>query len=174
MKKEKISKNDLAKIKSIRRRTGEVVAFDLSRIAGAIFKAFEVTGEGKEEESNIVANSVFKTMLGLRTELVNINKKAKFLPTVEMTQDLVEKELMKKGFTETAKKYILYRSQRSKLRAAFGPVPEATKKLIEDSSKYFSSPYSEFIFYRSYSRWNDKEGRRETWIESVDRYFVFM
>src|SRR3989344_2028485 len=103
-----------------------------------------------------------------------LSKKAKFLPTVEMTQDLVEKELMKKGFTETAKKYILYRSQRSKLRAAFGPVPEATKKLIEDSSKYFSSPYSEFIFYRSYSRWNDKEGRRETWIESVDRYFVFM
>jgi len=174
MKKEKISKNDLAKIKSIRRRTGEVVAFDLSRIAGAIFKAFEVTGEGKEEESNIVANSVFKTMLGLRTELVNINKKAKFLPTVEMTQDLVEKELMKKGFTETAKKYILYRSQRSKLRAAFGPVPEATRALVEESSKYFASPYSEFIFYQFYARWIPELGRRETWIETIDRYMDYM
>src|SRR3989338_8416131 len=174
MKKEKISKNDLAKIKSIRRRTGEVVAFDLSRIAGAILKAFEVTGEGKEEESNIVANSVFKTMLGLRTELVNINKKAKFLPTVEMTQDLVEKELMKKGFTETAKKYILYRSQRSKLRAAFGPVPEATRALVEESSKYFASPYSEFIFYQFYARWIPELGRRETWIETIDRYMDYM
>ncbi|MDP2788990.1 MAG: ATP cone domain-containing protein [bacterium] len=174
MKKEKISKSELAKIKSIRRRTGEVVPFDLERIARAIFKAFEVSGEGGEDESRVVANSVFKTLLGLRSDLVNLNKKAKFLPTVEIVQDMAEKELMKKGFTDTAKKYILYRNKRSELRAVFGPVPEAVRSAVEESSKYFSSPYSEYIFYQFYSRWVPELGRRETWTEAIDRYMDYM
>lgn len=171
---EKISKADIKKIKSIRRRTGEVVSFDLSRIARAVEKAFEVSGEGSPSDAEQVANNVFKILTGLREEIVSQNKKAVFLPTVEMTQDLVEKELMKRNFPETAKKYILYRNKRSELRAAFGVVPENVRTIVKESSKYFSSPYSEFIFYRSYSRWSDKEGRRETWIETVDRYFEFM
>ena len=174
MKKEKISKSELAKIKSIRRRTGEVVPFDLERITRAIFKAFEVSGEGSEEESHVVAHSVFKTLLSLRSDLVDINKKAKFLPTVEMVQDLVEKELMKKGFPDTAKKYIIYRNKRSMLRAAFGPVPEGVRTLVEESSKYFSSSYSEYIFYQMYSRWIPESNRRETWVETIDRYMDYM
>jgi hypothetical protein len=46
---DKISKSELSKIKSIRRRTGEVAPFDLERVARAIFKAFEVTNEGGEK-----------------------------------------------------------------------------------------------------------------------------
>ena len=171
---EKILKSDLAKIKSIRRRTGEVVPFDLSRVARAILKAFEVSGEGDESKANAVAGSVFKTLLDLRSELVSKNKSAKFLPTVELVQDFVEKELMKNGFTDTAKKYILYRSKRSELRATFGLVPEPIRKAVQESSKYFSSPYSECIFYQFYSRWVPELGRRETWIETVDRYMDYM
>ena len=171
---EKILKSELAKIKSIRRRTGEVVAFELERVAHAIFKAFEVSGEGGEEDSHEVAKRVFKTLLGLREELLSVHKGAKFLPTVEVVQDLVEKELMKNGFTDTAKKYILYRNKRSELRKAFGPVPEAVKLAVEESSKYFSSPYSEYIFYQFYSRWVPELGRRETWIETLDRYMAYM
>lgn len=37
-----------------------------------------------------------------------------------------------------------------------------------------STPYQDFIFYRTYSRWNDDLGRRETWQETVDRYMSFM
>ncbi|KKQ27685.1 MAG: Ribonucleoside-triphosphate reductase [Parcubacteria group bacterium GW2011_GWB1_37_13] len=171
---EKILKSELKKIKSIRKRSGEVVPFDLKIIARAVSKAFEVTDEGGETESYLVANSVFKTLLGLREELVKKNKSAKFLPTVELVQDFVEKELMKKGFTDTAKKYILYRNRRSELRAAFGPVPEAVRTAVEESSKYFSSPYSEYIFYQFYSRWVPELGRRETWTETIDRYMVYM
>lgn len=36
------------------------------------------------------------------------------------------------------------------------------------------SPYQEFIFYRTYSRWMDEKKRRETWPETHDRYFSFM
>lgn len=34
--------------------------------------------------------------------------------------------------------------------------------------------YQQFIFLRTYSRWNDKEGRRETWEEAVSRYMDYM
>ena len=171
---EKILKSDLAKIKSIRKRTGEVVPFDLNIIKRAILKAFEVMVEGEESESQFVDNSVFKSLLKLRADVVNKNQKAIFLPTVEMIQDLVEKELMKESFPETAKKYILYRSKRSELRATFGPVPETVRKVVEESSKYFASPYSEYIFYQFYSRWIPEAGRRETRVETVDRYMDYM
>ncbi|MBI2035643.1 MAG: ribonucleoside-triphosphate reductase, partial [Candidatus Liptonbacteria bacterium] len=51
---------------------------------------------------------------------------------------------------------------------------ERVKKLAEESKKYFRNPLSEFIYYRSYSRWIEEEGRRETWIETVNRYVDFM
>src|SRR3989344_3942962 len=169
-----ITKSERAKIKTIRRRTGEVVPFDLERVAQAVLKAFEVTGEGGEKESKRVANNIFKNLLKQRDELLKQNKSAKFLPSVELVQDFVEKELMQDGFTDTAKKYILYRNKRSELRATFGPVSEVVRQAVEESSKYFSSPYSEYIFYQFYSRWVPELGRRETWIETVDRYMAYM
>ena len=30
------------------------------------------------------------------------------------------------------------------------------------------------MYYRTYARWIDAESRRETWIETVDRYMEFM
>jgi ribonucleoside-diphosphate reductase alpha chain len=38
----------------------------------------------------------------------------------------------------------------------------------------FLSPSSYFTYIRSYSRWIDELGRRETWEETVDRYVNFM
>jgi ribonucleoside-triphosphate reductase len=35
------------------------------------------------------------------------------------------------------------------------------------------SQLQEFVFYRTYSRWQDNLERRETWNEAVDRYFDF-
>lgn len=174
MKKEKITKGELSQIKSIRRRTGEVVDFDIDRIVRAVSKSFEVTCEGGDEESRLVAVSVFRDLLQIRSDLLKLNKKAKFLPTVEMIQDLVEKELMRKNFPETAKKYILYRNKRAQLRTLSGPVPDAVREVVEQSSKYFSSSYSEYIFYQMYSRWMPESRRRETWIETVDRYMDYM
>jgi ribonucleoside-diphosphate reductase alpha chain len=46
--------------------------------------------------------------------------------------------------------------------------------MATDSKKYFKNPLGEFIYYRTYSRWISEESRRETWIETVDRYISFM
>ena len=48
------------------------------------------------------------------------------------------------------------------------------ESLAKQSKKYFRNPLGEFVYYRTYSRWIDAEKRRETWIETVDRYISFM
>lgn len=37
----------------------------------------------------------------------------------------------------------------------------------------FSTTYQEFIYKRSYSRWDEEKGRRENWLETVARYDTF-
>ena len=44
---------------------------------------------------------------------------------------------------------------------------------INGSSNYLPTPYQEFIHLSRYSRWLPEKGRRETWNETVSRYFDF-
>jgi len=155
-------------ITSINKRDGQKVPFDLSKITVAISKAMNISGEGSLEEADLVANKVL-------AELVRIAKKFKnFVPDVEGIQDIVEKELILSEYVKSAKEYILYRQERTKLRNVGVQVPAKVKKLTDDSKKYFKNQLGEFVYYRSYSKWIDTEGRRETWIETVDRYLSFM
>lgn len=155
-------------IKKVQKRSGEVVDFDIERISSAIYKAMLATGEGSFEEAGMVANKVL-------ADLVRISKKhPTFLPTVEGIQNSVEKELMLSEYVATAKSYILYREQRNKMRVSGLQVPEKVRKLAAESKKYFKNSLAEFVFYRTYARWIEEEQRRETWIETVDRYIDFM
>jgi len=155
-------------IDSVKKRDGTIVPFELSKIASAINKAMTVVGEGSPEESELVANKVL-------AELVKIAKKFKdFLPDIEGIQDIVERELILSEYVKSAKEYILYRQERNKIREENVAVPPKVKKLAADSKKYFKNQLGELVYYRSYSRWIDGENRRETWIETVDRYMAFM
>ena len=155
-------------IKSVEKRNGQVVAFDIERITIAIKKAMLAANEGSLEEAGMVANKVF-------ADLVRISKKhPTFVPTVEGIQNSVEKELMLSEYVVTAKAYILYREERTRLRYKGIEVSEKVKKLAMDSKKYFRNPLGEFVYYRTYSKWIPEENRRETWIETVDRYMDFM
>ena len=155
-------------IKNIQKRNGEVVDFDQSRIVNAIHKAMIQTEEGSLEEAELVAAKVL-------ADLVRITKKFKnFVPTVEGIQDGVEKELILSEYVKTAKSYILYREERTKLRQEGVVVPEHIKKLIIDSKQYFRNPLGEFVYFQTYARWIPEENRRESWIETVGRYMDFM
>src|SRR5680860_498658 len=155
-------------IKGVQKRNGEIVPFDLEKVVSAINKAMLASGEGSMKEAEMVANKVMM-------EIVKISKKYKnFVPTVEGLQDTVEQELMLSDFVKTSKNYILYREERSRLRSHSVVVPERVKKLAEESKKYFRNPLSEFVYYRSYAKWIEEEGRRETWVETIDRYVEFM
>jgi len=156
-------------IEKVQKRDGSVVDFDITRITNAVNKAMLASGEGSEEEASYIARKVF-------SELARIKKLMKgFIPDVEGIQDLVEKELILEDFVQTAKGYILYREERSKLRRYGVQVSERVRKLTEESKKYFKdNPLGEFVYLRTYARWIPSENRRETWIETVDRYISFM
>ncbi len=155
-------------VKNIQKRDGSVVPFDTQKIVTAIHKAMLASGEGSLREAEMVANKVY-------ADALQITKKYKnFIPNVEGIQDSVEKELILSEYVKTAKAYILYRDNRAKLRARGLSIPAKVRKLAEESKKYFRNSLGEFIYYRTYSRWIPEENRRETWIETVDRYVEFM
>ena len=153
--------------KKIRKRDGRIVDFDQDKITKAVYKAMEYIKEGDLGKDPLrVSNKVVK-------ELANSCPQT-HIPSIEEVQDIVEKILIIMGFPKTAKAYILYRQERSELRAKSKFVPDRIKKLVKKSKKYFQSYLGEFIYYRTYSRWIEEEQRRETWIETVDRYVNFM
>ncbi len=153
----------------IQKRDGRVVAFEFDKVASAIHKAMIASGEGSADEAEVVAHKVAGEMMRIAKTYKN------FLPTVEGCQDEVERQLMLADYVTTAKAYILYRAQRSQVRKEQGEVPEHVKKLAEESAQYFKdNPLGEFVYLRTYARWIDSEQRRETWVETVDRYIGFM
>jgi ribonucleoside-diphosphate reductase alpha chain len=157
-------------VPKLKKRDGRVIVFEFGRIANAIYKAMVAAQEGSEEEAIMVAHKV-------ASDLVRTARKHKdFVPTVEGIQDEVERQLILSDYVTTSKAYILYRAQRAQQRAeAMVEVPAHVKKLMEESKVYFkNNPLGEFVFLRTYARWIEKEQRRETWIESVDRYMDFM
>jgi ribonucleoside-triphosphate reductase (thioredoxin) len=156
-------------VPQIQKRNGTIVPFDFHKIVRAISLAMEQTGEGSIEEAEMVAHKVV-------ADIVRIAKKYKnFLPTVEGVQDEVERQLILSEYVKTSKHYILYREERARTRKNTVVVPERVRKLAEESSKYFEgNPMGEFVYLRTYARWIESENRRETWIETVDRYMNFM
>ncbi len=150
----------------VRKRDGAVVSFDRERIALAVWKAMQAVNEGSEKDAHKVADKVVADLLKEFSPKQVLN--------IEQIQNFVEKILILSDYWKTAKAYILYRKDRAELREKSRVVPEKVKQLVTESRKYFRGPEGEFIYFRSYSRWIEEECRRETWIESVDRYMAFM
>ncbi len=94
-------------ITKIRKRDGREVPFNVEKIANAIFKAAQSVGGNNYEESLELA---YQVCTYLEEQYQNE------VPTVEQVQDAVEKVLVESGHAKTAKKYILYRSERTKVR----------------------------------------------------------
>ncbi len=153
---------------TIIKRNGSIVSFDGSKVTRAAEQAMRVAGEFREGAAQKVSDAVCKKIFA------QVESTPAFRPTVELMQDLVEQELMVQKFVATAKAYILYREKHAELRKNEIQVATEVRALVDDSKKYFRNQLSEFIFYSSYSRWLDDKMRRETWIETIDRYINYM
>ena len=149
---------------SIVKRDGRVVPFDVERIEDALarcFAAFDRTpATSVKELAHRVVNIVAAKANGEP-------------PTVEGVQDIVEMVLQAAGEFEAAKRYILYRADHERQRAE-RPIPEEVREAFAASDQYFPTPLQRFQFFDKYSRFNYELGRRETWIETVDRSIDFM
>lgn len=99
-------------IRFIVKRDGRKVSFNQQKIANAIKKALlsvhpddDITPQDEE------------LVVKLTAEVVNlIEGEVNRVPTVEHTQDLIEKVLIKHDLADEAKNFILYRQQRTNIR----------------------------------------------------------
>lgn len=94
-------------IQAIIKRDGRRASFNIDKIADAIYKAAQVLGGNDREMALYLARQV---------ELYLTEVKKKDTPTVEEIQDAVEKILIENGHARTAKEFILYRAERTRVR----------------------------------------------------------
>ncbi len=96
-------------IARVLKRDGRQVPFNIDKIATAIHKAFEATGEANGKIEDLSLDLAIRTSEYLELQGISV-------PKIEEIQDMVEHVLMEEGCPETAKAYILYRAERSRVR----------------------------------------------------------
>ena len=95
-------------ITHIIKRDGRKDTFNIEKIAKAIYKAAQAVGGSDYDVSMDLAVKV--------CDLCEKTYGSSSTPTVEQVQDIVEKVLVEEGHAKTAKAYILYRSDRTRMR----------------------------------------------------------
>jgi len=117
----------------VEKRNGQFVEFEAEKIEVAVKKAMYETEKGVDEElaKSIGANAIstFKDK-----EIVNI----------EEIQDYVEVELMKSR-PEVARKYIIYREERSKLREQGWNMTDLQRDIYEKKYRFDAESFDEFL-----------------------------
>lgn len=103
----------------IRKRNGNIVAFDKQKIARAIVKAGQATGEFGEGIAEVLTLRV----INLAFQVISTE-----IPEVERIQDIVEEVLLASPYKRSAKAYIIYRDQHARIREL---VSTAGVKLID-------------------------------------------
>jgi ribonucleotide reductase alpha subunit len=145
------------------KRDGRIVPFDIGRIERALtrcFASFERTPQTPVPE-------LARRVVNIITARTNGTP-----PSVEGVQDIVEMVLQAAGEFDAAKRYILYRAEHARKRE-MRPIPEDVRRSFAQSAQYFPTPLQKFQFFDKYARFNYELGRRETWIETVDRTIQF-
>ncbi len=98
----------LRKVENIRKRNGQVVAFDQEKITRAIWAAVQAVGGRDIGKAQKLSDQVVK---GIKRKYEDGS-----VPSVEHVQDIVEKILIENGHAKVAKAYILYREQHKNIR----------------------------------------------------------
>ena len=110
---------------TIIKRDGTAVAFDSSKILQAVSKANKALGAAGAD----AAEEMSPTDLLFLTEKVCKTLLARGLSHVEEIQDVVEESLIRFGYARTAKAYILYRDEHTKMRKAEACLMDIYQKL---------------------------------------------
>jgi len=113
--KQHAARRTLFELYSITKRDGKVVSFKSEKITLAIAQVFrvnnnEILTEKLLEKAHELSNNVVAELRSLWPDGKCVH--------IEEIQDLVEKALMKSGYHDEARGYILYREKRAELRRA--------------------------------------------------------
>ena len=101
-------------IKSVVKRSGDVVPYDRTKIEKAIGKAIEAVEKFPDpERAKTITDCVEE-----KIRLLLAGRRAHSIPAIEEIQDLVENALIENQEVEVAKAYILYRARHEAVRDA--------------------------------------------------------
>lgn len=145
------------------KRNGSYVAFDISRITRAVTNCYNALDKQPSTPVTDIVASVANTVASQYPEGTT--------PTVEQVQDIVEVTLLAAGEFLAARNYIVYRENHAKQRVV---IPIEVQEAFDKDKIHFPTQLQQFMFYDKYSRYNWELGRRETWLETVDRVVIYL
>jgi len=115
-----------AKVRTITKRDGRVVLYEETKIASAILKALTAAGTEDAALAARLANQVGEALL----EKYNGESFR-----IEDIQDEAERALMHAGCEEAAKRYILYRAQRTRVRESNTSLMQACDEITNADAR---------------------------------------
>ena len=110
---------------TVKKRDGREMPFNIEKISDAIIKAFRASGELKEQikasqdQIDLLGHEDLLSSTSLKVAAYAVGRleaEGKNKPDIEEIQDAVEKALTECGYGDTAKSYILYRAERTRIR----------------------------------------------------------
>ena len=117
----------------VEKRNKQIVDFEADKIAIAVEKAMNETEKGIDEE---LAKEIGENALLAFEGRDSVN--------IEEIQDYVEIELMKSR-PEVARKYIIYREERAKLREQGWSMTDLQRDIYEKKYRYDSESFDDFL-----------------------------
>lgn len=110
----------------ITKRDGRRRKFSITKIASAIEAAFKSSNENyAETDIDALVETVIDAISAGNVKTVN----------VEDVQNVIERALMDKGFHKTAKEFILYREERTRVRDTKSDIVKTIKEITESNLK---------------------------------------
>lgn len=117
----------------VEKRNGNVVEFENDKIELAITKAMRETEKGVDE-----------SLAGEIASLIEEELKEEEVVSIEKIQDLVEIHLMKSR-PDVARKYIIYREERAKLREQGWDMSDLQRDIYEKKYRYENENFDDFL-----------------------------
>ena len=121
---------------TVEKRDGKVVPFNRVNISVAVTKAVKASHQSfdptKDPMYSAKNNEVVDAVIDEVDTFLN-HEPGRI--HVERIQDLVERVLIKKGYADTAKEYILYRKKRDEIRNTRNKTAECMEEILGKSSE---------------------------------------
>ena len=117
------------------KRNGDLVEFENDKISKAIMKAMDETEIGVD----------FPLAMRISCRVYDRCFEEEIIPTVEEIQDMIEELLAENGRFDVAKRYILYRNERTALRNKTWDMTELQKDIYENKYRFENETFNEFI-----------------------------
>ena len=118
-------------VRFVKKRDGRIIPFNEDRITRAIFLAAEKVAKKEEEVPD------YNLSEQLTQEVIRVlnSKYTDSIPGVEDIQDVVVKVLIETGHAKTSEEYIIYRTERSRIRNSNTRLMKAIEEItFEDAS----------------------------------------